>query len=179
MYTKQQTPIERKKCNCACHENKLKTKYAHDMKCCKEMNGYIVDEPDFIKVRETKLHKGCCEVLGCPIHKRIGKKEETPNVLGSINLSAEDVIQNTVREIQARCNLLNTDELKEIYEIVNEALTSQKQEIRKMIERMKETTYMQKYPNEWYDCCGAGENSGYEQALSDLLSSDLLKEDNK
>jgi hypothetical protein len=116
-----------KKCICACHDNVLKREYAHDSKCCKEMNGYIVDEPDFIKVKDSKLHKGCCEVLGCPIHKRNSfKKEEaeTGNALASINLSAEDKIQGAVREIQARCNLLNKDEIAEISEIIKDLINN-------------------------------------------------------
>lgn len=33
------------KCICACHTNTLKRPYAHDIKCCKAMNGYIEFTP--------------------------------------------------------------------------------------------------------------------------------------
>ena len=34
------------KCGCSCHENKLKKPYAHDKRCCAEINGFIGGEPN-------------------------------------------------------------------------------------------------------------------------------------
>lgn len=34
----------KEECQCACHENKLKQLYAHDVECCKNMNGFIPQE---------------------------------------------------------------------------------------------------------------------------------------
>ena len=33
------SPLSNKKCECACHENKLKKPYEHDAVCCESMNG--------------------------------------------------------------------------------------------------------------------------------------------
>lgn len=32
---------DKKECQCACHENKLKKPYEHDTQCCTKMNGFL------------------------------------------------------------------------------------------------------------------------------------------
>lgn len=31
-------------CPCACHINKLKEPYEHDLQCCEAMNGYVAND---------------------------------------------------------------------------------------------------------------------------------------
>ena len=49
-------------------------------------------------------------------------------------------------------------------------LTRREEEIVALAEGMKKLSFKERYPDENFDCCGRGENTGYERAFDDFIT---------